>query len=257
MSLREATRPLTASEQGPSGRAFRPPRLKRMLENIYADAVRVNEENILSALEWNPRARLLDLGCDDGAWTKRLGGAVGTSHLFGIEIVDERREQAQRNGIRADRGDLAKPLALESAAFDVVHANQVIEHVPDLDLFASEMFRVLRPGGYAVVSTENGSSWHNIAAAVLGWQIFSLTNLSATRLGIGNPFAIQRGNALGHASWTHKTIFNYRGLSEFLSAHGFETPTTWGAGYHPFPAAWGRWDVRHSHFLTIKARKPA
>jgi len=28
-----------------------------------------------------------------------------------------------------------------------------------------------------------------------------------------------------------------------------------GAGYHPFPAVFGRFDVRHSHFITIKAYK--
>jgi len=256
MSLREAPRPLDASEQL-RGTDFKPPKLKGLFERIYADAVRVNEENILSAIERNPEAKLLDLGCDDGTWTKKLGAAAGTQRLYGVEIVEERLSRARENGVDAIHGDLAQPLALSDASVDVIHANQVIEHVPDLDLFASEMFRVLRPGGYVVVSTENGSSWHNIAAAVLGWQIFSLTNLSSTRLGIGNPFAIQRGNVLGHASWTHKTIFNYRGLEEFLLAHGFEKPTILGAGYHPFPAAWGRWDVRHSHFITVKARKPA
>lgn len=28
-----------------------------------------------------------------------------------------------------------------------------------------------------------------------------------------------------------------------------------GAGYYPFPAVFGRFDVRHSHFITIKAYK--
>jgi hypothetical protein len=30
-----------------------------------------------------------------------------------------------------------------------------------------------------------------------------------------------------------------------------------GAGYHPLPAWLGQWDVSHSHFITVLARKPA
>lgn len=52
----------------------------------------------------------------------------------------------------------------------------MIEHVSNVDLFVSEVFRVLKKGGHAVISTENGSSWHNVFAAAMGWQIFSLTN---------------------------------------------------------------------------------
>lgn len=227
-----------------------------MFERIYADAVALNQRNILAAIERNPDAKLVDLGCDDGTWTRRLGEAAGTTRLFGVEIVEERLLAARAVGVDAIRGDLAAPLALPDDSFDVVHANQVIEHLPDVDRFAAEILRILKPGGYAVISTENGSSWHNIAAAVLGWQIFSSTNVSTRRLGIGNPMAIQRGNTIGLASWTHKTIFNYRGLVEFFLAHGFVSPVVYGAGYHPLPAALGRWDARHAHFITIKVRKP-
>jgi 2-polyprenyl-3-methyl-5-hydroxy-6-metoxy-1,4-benzoquinol methylase len=154
------------------------------------------------------------------------------------------------------RADLSKPLAmLPDAHFDLIHANQVIEHVPNVDLFVSEIYRLLRPGGHAVVSTENGSSWHNVFAAAMGWQIFSLTNVSSLKAGLGNPFAIQRGGDPYTGTWTHKTIFNYRGLIEMFEAHRFSETVVKGAGYFPLPAFLGRIDPRHSAFITILARK--
>jgi hypothetical protein len=55
-------------------------------------------------------------------------------------------------------------------------------------------------------------SW-NIFAAAMGWQIFSLTNVSAMSSGVGNPLALHHGHRRALASWTHKAIFNYRGCS--------------------------------------------
>ena len=107
-----------------------------------------------------------------------------------------------------------------------------------------------------VAVVENGSSWVNIGAAILGWQIFSLTNVSTKRLGIGNPFALHRGEPGALVSWTHKTIFNFRRLKELCGAHGFTGIRLLGAGYFPFPALVGRLDPWHAHFITVTAAKP-
>jgi SAM-dependent methyltransferase len=176
--------------------------------------------------------------------------------VHGVEIVPEAAEEAERKGVRVWRLDANLPLhGVPDDSFDTVHSNQVIEHVSDVDTFVSEIYRILKPGGYAVVSTENGSSWHNVAAAALGWQIFSSTNISGRVAGLGNPFALQRGRDAFSPAWRHKTIFNYRGLLEMFAVHGFRDLTIRGAGYFPFPARLGRLDVRHSAFITIGARK--
>ena len=56
-------------------------------------------------------------------------------------------------------------------------------------------------------------------------------------------------------TWTHKTIFNYRGLIEMFETHGFRSVSIAGAGYFPLPAFLGRMDPRHSAFITVFARK--
>lgn len=230
--------------------------LKNFFTTMYEHASEMNRQNIISLVGRAGGNVLLDLGCDDGAWTLRLGRAVGAAELHGVEIVAERAGMAAEAGVRVHRLDLNRELeGLPSDHFDIVHANQVIEHVSSVDLFVSEVYRVLKPGGHAVVSTENGSSWHNVGAAALGWQIFSLSNVSARKAGLGNPLAIQRGGAPFTGTWTHKTIFNYRGLIEMFEVHGFRGVQVAGAGYFPLPAVLGRLDPRHSAFITVFARK--
>jgi SAM-dependent methyltransferase len=49
--------------------------------------------------------------------------------------------------------DLARELAESGRSADVVHANNVIAHVPDLNGFVAGIAKVLKPGGTAVVET--------------------------------------------------------------------------------------------------------
>ena len=232
--------------------------MKRFFTRMYEAAADMNRRNILALAGNAPEnGQLIDLGCDDGTWSMALARSSKSAAIHGVEIVPEAADLAERAGVRVSRLDLNQPLdILPGGAFDLVHANQVIEHVTNVDTFVSEVFRLLKPGGYAVVSTENGSSWHNVFAAIMGWQIFSLTTVSGKVAGLGNPCAIQRGNQPFSATWTHKTIFNYRGLIEIFEVHGFREITVKGAGYFPLPARLGTIDVRHSAFITIGARKP-
>ena len=234
--------------------------LKKFFTKMYENASEMNRRNLISLASRSGDGkgvkRLMDLGCDDGTWTRRLGEAIGAEEVHGVEVIEEQARRAKAQGVQVYTIDLNRPLTdLPSDAFDVVHANQVIEHVSNVDLFVSEVYRILKPSGCAVISTENGSSWHNVFAAAMGWQIFSLTNVSSLKAGLGNPFAIQRGAEPFTGTWTHKTIFNYRGLIEMFETHGFRDVKVAGAGYFPLPAFLGRVDPRHSAFITVFARK--
>ena len=72
---------------------------------------------------------VLDLGCG----THKAKGAFGLdSRAFpGVDII----------------ADLEKALPLENDRFDVVFANQVIEHVVNLPGLMHEIHRILKPGG--------------------------------------------------------------------------------------------------------------
>jgi SAM-dependent methyltransferase len=230
---------------------------RRFAERAFDSAMRENLVNIEALLEPGADHSLLDVGCDDGERTMAFARAIGTSKLSGVEIVAERAAEAEARGIVVAQADLNERLPYEDESFDVVVNNQVIEHLADTDVFVAEIARVLRPGGYAVTSTENLASWHNVFALVLGWQPFSLSNVSSTRLGLGNPAAVHRGEAWEYpASWQHRRVFAYRGLIELFEAHGLAVEQTRGAGYYPLPGRVARVEPRHAAFLAVKARKP-
>jgi SAM-dependent methyltransferase len=229
--------------------------MRALFERLFISAMELNRRNILELVGQESRSSMCDLGCDDGAWTMEVARACHSDHVYGIEIVPERAEEARARGVEVVVTDLDGRFPFPDGLMDVVHANQVIEHVPDIDHFMAETGRVLRTGGVAIISTENGSSWHNVFAAAMGWQIFSSTNISKRAGGLGNPLAIHRGSPHALASWTHKTIFNFRGLLELAEVHGLRVVKVMGAGYHPLPAGVGKVDPRHAHFLALKAVK--
>jgi SAM-dependent methyltransferase len=226
-------------------------------DRAFRRAMEANAENIVALFEpGSAESALLDLGCDDGAMTARFGAAVGTENVHGIEIVEERAQLASARGVEVRIHDLRGPLPYDDESFDVVCSNQVIEHLANTDSFLAETFRVLRPGGYTICSTENLASWHNVAALVMGWQPFSLSNVSEKRSGVGNPLAVHRDTPHFLSSWEHMRVFAYRGLKELFSAHGFRVERIVGAGYFPLPAGVGRKEPRHAALLTVKARRP-
>ena len=231
--------------------------IKKAMQKMRQAAVEDYRACILDCLEpaMDP-VLLLDCGCDDGEWTGQLGTRLGKARLFGIEVVEERRTLAVQGGIDARQADLNDPFPFPDDTFDVLHANQVIEHITDTDHFIGEMRRVLKPGGYAVICTENLGSWHNIFALTLGWQPFSLSNITDRRFQIGNPLAIHHGEAATNPkSWQHHRVFSYRGLRDVFEVHGFKVVRVEGSGYFPLPSGMAKLDPRHAAFLTVKVRK--
>ena len=231
--------------------------LKNLMQRLYMNAHSHNFSNSLALLPKGANLRLLDLGCYDGEWTLKLANRMNTTNVHALEILSAPAAVARTRGITVLETDLEIVWPFPDADFDVVHASFVIEHVCRMDHFISEMFRVLKPGGRVVVTTENGSSWHNVFAAVLGWQTFSSSCCSTKVKGLGNPIALHRGQGPSEFSQTHKIIFNFRGYREIFEAHNFTNIKILGAGYYPLPTLFAKADPRHAHFLCLSAEKPA
>jgi SAM-dependent methyltransferase len=94
--------------------------------------------------------RVLDVGAGRGELAERIKDA-------GIEVValdqSERMVELTRaRGVEAVVGDV-QALPFDEATFDVVVANFMLYHVPDVHLALREVTRVLRPGGRLVAAT--------------------------------------------------------------------------------------------------------
>lgn len=107
-----------------------------------------------------PGMMILDIGCGPGSITNSFSAFVGSSGtVIGVDPSTEVIEQARKTGSQHDNvtfevGDAAK-LRFEDSSFDVVHAHQVLQHVPDPQAILSEMRRIVKkPGG--IISLREG-----------------------------------------------------------------------------------------------------
>lgn len=95
--------------------------------------------------------RVLDLGCGTGYGAAELAAA-------GLQVVGLDRvrpaQRARKAGARFVCGDLER-LPFACARFDRIVSFQVVEHLADPSRYLSEMARMLRPGGSALVTTPN------------------------------------------------------------------------------------------------------
>ena len=212
------------------------------------------EENrcaILAALQPWAGARLLDLGTSDGEFTKRVAERLGAASVSGIELIEEHAAAARDRGLDVRRADLDEGLPFEDGAFDVVHANQVIEHVRRTDTFLRETRRVLAPDGLACISTNNLSSWHNVFSLALGMQPMPMH--VSDEVILGNPLNPLHERPHTDIGRTHLRLFTGRALTELCARHGLELVSLRSVGYYPLPPRLARpvarADPTHAAFL--------
>ena len=99
--------------------------------------------------------RVLDLGCGDGAFAAQLAGAGAL-----VTGADVSGEALRRSAVRAPAAHLVQlqegaGLPFGEDAFDVVWLGETVEHVADVTGLLAEVRRVLRWGGWLVVTTPN------------------------------------------------------------------------------------------------------
>jgi len=134
----------------------------------------------------NPSA-LLDIGCGDGGKLFRYLKDK-PERFCGVEASPTHKVEAEKRGIVVAAYDLNGRWPYEDQSFDVVHSSFVIEHLHNTRLFAMEAFRILKPGGTAVITSENLCSFLNLGAMILGYTPFTIANCCGWN--VGNPFGL-------------------------------------------------------------------
>lgn len=104
-----------------------------------------------------PGQRLLDVGCGPGTVTSGLARAVAPGLVTGLDaapdVLATAREHADETGLANLEfvGGDVYALSYPDDTFDVVYANQLLQHLSDPVAALREMRRVLRPGGLLAV----------------------------------------------------------------------------------------------------------
>ncbi|OIO68731.1 MAG: hypothetical protein COW19_05520 [Zetaproteobacteria bacterium CG12_big_fil_rev_8_21_14_0_65_55_1124] len=196
-------------------------------------------ERLLSARSDTQGVRVIDLGCGPGTnlfeVVDRCARFKGVE-WFGLDLnqseaamaadrsawrVNERKLQA----LRFLSGDIFN-LPLPDASVDIIVSSEVVEHLPDPTPALMEMARVLKPGGYAMVTTPNP---HNLPE-LLGYALDFIT---------GGRFK----------------KFYWKGQDD-ISAPPLEAAVGFGhVSVHPFPV-WKAWLQQAGIPVVKKVRGP-
>ena len=232
-------------------------RIGKYLFSLRRSAEDRNMSKILDMLEENKKAKVLDLGCNDGIFTEKIARKVNTAYIYGVEVMQSALLKSKQKGIESVKADANNNLPFADNSFDVIVSNQVIEHIIDLDGFVYEVYRILRPNGYAVISTENLSAVHNLFALFFGYQAFS-QQISHKKY-IRNPISHLYLDDTMPDYHGHMRILTYFGLKQLFELYRFEIDKLAGTGIYPFPPMVSRvlegLDPVHANFITVKVRK--
>ena len=117
---------------------------------------------------------ILDIGSADGYFTRRLLNFTGAGEIIGIDVLKtsvnyaKHRYQAIK-ALKFQLGD-AEKLAFANNKFTSVYILEALEHVHDASKVLSEIYRVLKPGGYTIILVPS-ENW----LFKLGWPIWTHT----------------------------------------------------------------------------------
>ena len=121
---------------------------------------------------WMPE--VMEFSRHRGAELLEIGGGLGTdlaqfarhgAHVTDVDLSSGHLVLARENfRLRGLEGQFvhhdAERLPFGDNTFDVVYANGVIHHTPDTMSVVSDIYRVLKPGGRAIVMVYAENSWH-------------------------------------------------------------------------------------------------
>ena len=138
-------------------RGYRSPFGDGRLESTTATSLAMLESVRAYLEEIGAPPRILDLGCHSGALLRAIAqlyeerGWPPGEYLMGADISDDHFRAA----LPFQQVDLRKPLDLRGRTFDLIIAQEVLEHIRRVYPLLEELRAALRPGGRLLFSVPN------------------------------------------------------------------------------------------------------
>jgi SAM-dependent methyltransferase len=99
---------------------------------------------------------VLEIGCARGAFSRLVLEKSPSVRLTAVDIsrvaVDDAKKMSDKIDFRV--GD-AEQLEFPDASFDFIYSCETMEHLPHPEKMPREIYRLLRPGGRFIITTEN------------------------------------------------------------------------------------------------------
>lgn len=137
--------------------------MTRTLAN-QAEAIWPQEQHLFERYGLSGPLNILDLGCGTGQITRRLASHYPQAQVLGIDILESSLAIARQGDvfggrIRYARGD-AFVLEQGDASFELVVCRHLSQAVPDFSQVLAEITRVLKPGGWLHLLSEDYGMLH-------------------------------------------------------------------------------------------------
>ncbi len=171
---------------------------------------------------------LLDCGCGRGDNLVEIKKSIPIFNKYiGIDIYAPDIEYCKRNspeGITFICSDCLH-MRIDSDSIDCVLSNQIIEHISEYKKYLSEIYRVLKPNGFHIISTPNAHCPRNLFLKLIGKKpILRWSNVNSV------PTENYRG---------HTQEFTESEIIELAIAHNFKLVKS--SPIIPSPTIRGNW----------------
>lgn len=135
-----------------------------LVRNLYWDRIKT----ALEFAQIKNNYTLLDIGCNGGHLLNAIQKSNKNCECWGIDIDPEIMTlQIQNCKFRIAN---AKNLPFQNNQFDIIFALSILEHIQDLDDVIKEIFRVLKLGGFFILSSPTETWFYRFCRFVLFGQ---------------------------------------------------------------------------------------
>ena len=152
-----------------------PQALKIFYERKYTEGSEIARTSKNYALDCVPDGgglEVLDVGCGSGANSIEL--ARKGHRVHGVDVSEAAIARYRSHGFDGRVADIESGLGYPDNSFDLVFCSEVIEHLTCPEVLASEIGRVLKPGGMLVLSTPNSAFWPYRVLGMFGYTVSEL-----------------------------------------------------------------------------------